>query len=118
MPWAVNDTRDLETVSSGSVAVWLDFAGRYREGIAVRTPDGWRLTGAGFPSSPLVEDGRLTVARLTVADRWPPEFTTVELTDGTVVHMARERSATGLVTGRTLDGLTITIPLSAVRLAR
>lgn len=79
MPRAVNDTRDLETVGSGSVAVWLDFAGRYREGIAVRTPDGWRLAGAGFPSFPLVEDGRLTVARLTVADRWPSGFTTVEL---------------------------------------
>lgn len=117
MPRAVNDTRDLETVGSGSVAVWLDFAGRYREGIAVRTPDGWRLTGAGFPSFPLVEDGRLTVARLTVADRWPSEFTTVELMDGTVVHLERERSA-GMVAGRTLDGLTVAVPLSAVRLLR
>lgn len=118
MPWAVNDTRDLETVSSGSVAVWLDFAGRYREGVIVHTPDGWQLTGAGFPPSPLVGDKGLAVARLTVADRWPVGFTVLELLDGTTVHLERERSSPGMVAGHTLDGLAVAVPLSAVRLAR
>lgn len=118
MPWAVNDARDLGSVPSGSVAVWLDSVGRYREGVIVRTPGGWQLTGAGFPPFPLVEDKRLAVARLTVADRWPVGFTVLELLDGTTVHLERERSAPGMVAGHTLDGLAVAVPLSAVRLAR
>lgn len=118
MPWAVNDARDLGSVISGSVAVWLDSVGRYREGVIVHTPDGWQLTGAGFPPFPLVGDKGLAVARLTVADRWPVGFTVLELLDGTTVHLKRERSAPGMVAGHTLDGLAVAVPLSTVRLAR
>ena len=119
MIFTVDNAEDLQDVESESIAAWIDQYGRYREGIVFRDKSSgrWRYESAGMPSAPLEYKRRLTVYPLTVAPDWPAGYMVFELTNGVVIHMTRELEHQTMVSGVTLNGMRLSIPLSAIRMA-